>query len=174
MALQISFCEAQIRTFEVDSESSDLSFSVSHLGFLTVDGNFEEFTGKCAFLSDTIVSLEGRINVGSIETGDKTRDQSLKSDAYLDSASYPLITFVSTEIQYSNRPVVIGKLKIKDQERIIQLPLEYSFSEDKRSCFIKTSTTINRNDFLLDFGAMDALIGDEILVKLGFNLELRP
>lgn len=123
---------------------------------------------------DSIVSLAGQVSVSSIQTGDKSRDGSLKSDAYLDLANYPYITFFSTEIQYSNNTaIVVGKLKIKDQERVIQLPLEFSISEDKQRCSINTSTTIRRSDFLLDFGAMDALVGDEIQVKMEIALALK-
>ncbi len=173
MSSHTIFCEAQNRTFELDPESSVISFSVSHLGFLTVEGTFGEFSATCEIRTNTIAFIHGQINVGSIETGDRTRDRSLKSDAYLDSASYPLIQFESTGIKRtSNETIVTGKLKIKDQERFIAIPIQYSLSQDKMNCSVNAKTIINRKDFHLDFGAMDALIGEEITVDLDLSFRI--
>lgn len=168
-------CEAQIRTFGLDPESSDISFGVSHLGFLTVDGKFSKFSGKCEIQSDTLLSISGVISVASIDTDDKTRDESLKSEAYLDSENYPQIEFYSTSIKSNDGFIALtGKLKIKDQERIIHIPIEYVLADDRQSCLIMASTSINRKDFLLDFGAMDALVGDEVSIELKMKALSKP
>lgn len=160
-------CSAQVRTFEIDSEGSDLSFSVTHLGFLTVEGVFSEFTGKCTVKKGKLQSVEGRILVRSINTNDASRDESLKSDAYLDGGSYPVITFVYTGVDISEESSILtGKLKLKDTEKEISMPFEFSLSENKEECSLKIFTSINRSEFNLDFGAMDAMVGDEVKVKL--------
>ncbi len=167
LALQIPLCKAQVRTFEIDPGSSDISFEVTHLGFLTVEGSFLEFSGKCISNGDSLLSLEGKIKVISINTNDEARDASLKSEGYLDIENFPLITFSSTEITDSaESQLVTGQLKIKDQVRVLKMPLYFNLSEDGKSCSIEATTTISREDFELDFGAMDALVGDEVRMMI--------
>ncbi|MEP1096413.1 MAG: YceI family protein [Cyclobacteriaceae bacterium] len=165
--LQIGRCSAQIRTFRIDSEGSNLSFSVTHLGFLTVDGVFSEFSGSCITEGNDLQSVEGTVRVGSIDTNDESRDEALKSEAYLDEDSYPFISFASTDIgNGANSSILTGVLKLKDVEKEIRIPFEFGLTENNRQCLLKVSTSIKRSDFNLDFGAMDALVGDEVKVEM--------
>ncbi|MEP5610691.1 MAG: YceI family protein [Cyclobacteriaceae bacterium] len=157
------------------SESSDLFFSVTHLGFLTVNGSFSTFSGECVFNGDTFHRIDGQIQVNSINTNDETRDESLRSDAYLNEQAYPLITFRSTQIVSSGKtPILIGKLKLKDQEHEIRMPVSFRLSEATDSCLITISTTIRRSQFHLDFGPMDALVGDEVRIDLAIVATRAP
>jgi len=115
---------------------------------------------------NALQSIDGSIRVASIDTDDTKRDGSLRSDAYLDEEAYPLIVFHSTQIVTGVEPSIIGKLKLKDQEREIRIPYTYRISDSGTKCFITLSTSILRSHFQLDFGPMDALVGDEVRVEL--------
>lgn len=169
--IQINWCQGQRRAFEFISESSVLSFSVTHLGVLTIEGVFSEFSGQCEVNGDQVIGVKGIIKVSSISTGDLLRDESLR-ESYLNESVYPQITFQSTEIEATGTQTSLtGKLSIKDQEREISMPVHFRLSENSTKCFIGITTAISRKDFKLDFGAMDSLIGDEISIILSIAAE---
>ena len=157
-AVQTSFCVAQSQTKKIDQEKSSIEFTIKNLGVLTVSGCFNKFSGTAIITSNQLTTLESAIQVNSIETNDKERDKTLKSDSYLDAETFKTITFYSQEI--SNRHI-IGILKIKDVEKQVHLP--YKIDDSDR---LLISTEINRKDFKLDFGNMDSLIGNTISISI--------
>ena len=161
---QILFGFAQIKEYQIDIEESKILFKITHMGFLTVKGTFHSFSGKLVFDTEKLKSIECKIDVKSIDTKDKTRDESLIDKNYLSAQKYPYITFISTEIS-SKHPSLSGILKIKEVERKISMPFEFGQLKGKKA-LIKISTIINRKDFKLYFGPMDALIGNDIEVEL--------
>jgi len=64
-------------------------------------------------------------------------------------------------------------LTIKDQSKEIGMPIEFSLSEDLKKLDIKISTTISRKYFELDFGPMNALIGDGVQVEVNIVADIQ-
>ena len=156
------YCFSQTETSPIDSSASVVSFSVSHLGFLTVKGKFKVFSGiVIEDVNGRLKAIESSIEVYSIDTGDKARDRTLKSDTYLDAEKYPLISFQSTSIDNNS---ITGRLKIKNISRKIQLP--YVINSTHKKSFYTISAQLKRSDFKLDFGSMNALIGNPIKIEL--------
>ncbi len=149
---------AQNQTLFIDDKASEVSFKVKHLGVLNVKGQFSKFSGTIHYREGKLTQLESAIKVNSVNTDDKSRDETLLSSAYLDVKTFPVISFSSTAITSHQ---IIGLLKIKNVEQEITMP--YELSEDS---VLIISTDISREDFKLDFGSMDSLIGDRIEVKL--------
>lgn len=133
------------------------------MGFLTVDGTFTQFSGTCITNDESIQSIQGEIKVSSIATGDEDRDQSLRSDAFLDVENFPTISFNSTSIN-SSTGIITGLLKIKEVVNTIEIPANITFESNRIN--LKASFIIDRDQFNLDFGATNVLIGDEISVEL--------
>ncbi|NAS31890.1 hypothetical protein GTQ40_12960 [Flavobacteriaceae bacterium R38] len=158
---QCSLCFAQTTVYQIDYQKSKVAFSIAHMGFLTVKGQFDDFSGKLAFNSNGVLqTIESKISVKSIHTGDESRDKSLRSDAYLDADKFPQIRFYSSEINPSTH-IITGFLKIKEVEKKISMPFKIN-----QKGLITISTTLKRSDFKLDFGATDVLIGKNINVEL--------
>ena len=87
-------------TYNVDKSHSNIGFKVKHLMISNVKGNFNEFKGSFEYdeKTKTLTSLNGEIQVASINTENKKRDDHLKSPDLFDQAKFPLITFKLTKI----------------------------------------------------------------------------
>ncbi|TAI48531.1 YceI family protein [Flagellimonas allohymeniacidonis] len=157
--------KAQKHTYYFDQIESKIAFEVSHLGFLTVTGNFGEFSGTLVLEENFLRFVDCSIQVKSIYTNDKSRDNTLRSEAYLDVATYPNIIFSTRSISHTGQKLkVSGFLKIKN----VQKPIDLTFQSDvdQERVVLTAHTIVNRKNFELDFGAMDGLIGQNIKVDL--------
>ncbi|MDW3192455.1 MAG: YceI family protein [Cytophagales bacterium] len=154
----------QNRTLVLNNERSELSFMITHMGFLTVEGNFGAFDASLTMENDYISQIEGTIQVASIYTEESTRDETLKGPVYLDAKRFPTMTFSSNSILLSTSENQInGRLRIKSEEREVVIP--YQIEHLDTSLILTAEVLILRSEFNLDFGAMDQLIGDEIKVS---------
>ncbi len=163
--------ETQSRTLHLDVERSAITFSVNHMGFLTVDGSFSAFDASMLISNKQPVQVVGHIEVSSIGTDEPTRDKSLRDEGYLDVARFPRITFSSTSIlEDDDGYTIIGKLQIKDEVRTISIPGQIEVLPDNSS-ELTSEMIFSRKAFNLEFGAMDALIGDEITIHINLRFQ---
>ena len=164
---QVLSAFSQNQFYDIDVNNSDISFKISHMAFLTVNGNFSDVDGKISLSDSTLISINAKIKVQSINTKDKTRDESLLDKVYLDAENHPFIRFRSKEIDTDLvTPQLIGIIKIKDVEKKVSMPFELNHVEDGKKIHLEIETTLNRRDFGLDFGQMDTLVGDDIKVTI--------
>lgn len=157
--------QAQTTDYEIDSKRSTISFSVTHMGVLTVHGDFTHFSGSFSYNSThkELKSIQSTIKANSIDTNDSSRDQTLIGEAYLYTEAYPHITFQASKI---TSDTITGMLQIKGIIKEVSIPYTYIDSKHTDDIGIKMSTTLDRNDFDLDFGAMNMLVGNDITVEL--------
>src|SRR5690606_39144402 len=87
-------------TWNVDTSHSLLEFSVRHMGISTVRGRFREWSGALTTTEDgRPESITVTIEPASIDTGNKDRDDHLRSPDFFDAATNPQIRFQSTAIE---------------------------------------------------------------------------
>ena len=162
------FCFAQSESYFFNEENSQITFQIKHLGLLTVNGTFKNFSGTLILKNDKLEAIESVIKVNSINTDDESRDNTLVSEAYLNTNDYPNITFFSTSNQEKlESNIVEGILKIKDVEKKIET--SYFLTKDGNQSTLKIYAILSRKDFQLNFGSMNALIGDQIKVEIIIN-----
>ena len=136
-----------------------IGFTARHAVITKVRGQFAEFAGS-AYLDTTDLeqsSAELTIQAVSIDTGNAARDSELRTNAFLDVPNHPLITFVSTAVEYvtGRRYDVAGDLTIKGTT----LPLKVRFDlvdvandDDGRTELTFTGTaTLNRRDWKVEW-----------------------
>ncbi len=158
-----------------DEAHSYVDFSIRHL-LATSKGSFQKVSGNVSF-NDTIEKsiLNLTIDVNSVYTGTKKRDEHLKSDEFFDVAKYPTIKFTSTAFSKTeNGYLVKGNLTIKDITKEVTVPFKYFGKENSPwgvpSAAFAGELTVNRNDYGLTYGK--GLLGDD--VKIEFSAELNP
>src|SRR6478735_9348809 len=82
----------------LDPTHSELQFKVKHLMITTVTGSLNIFSATVTSEGDDFengqISFEAE--AGSIDTGNKDRDNHLTSADFFDAAQFPAITFKST------------------------------------------------------------------------------
>ena len=157
----------------IDLARSRVEFSVRHLMITTVRGRFTDFAGDVVYDVEEPVlsSVEARIRVSSITTGDRERDAALLSADFLNVAAYPEIVFRSRRIQplAADRGRLTGDLTIRDLTRRVTLEARLLERTDDRAR-IAATTAINRKEWGLTWGpaleTAGVLVGDEITVSL--------
>ncbi len=86
-------------TFNIDKSHSSVGFKVKHMMISNVKGSFDDFKGSFELDSNNdLSSLNGVVEVASINTANAKRDSHLKADDIFDAAKYPTITFKLTKV----------------------------------------------------------------------------
>jgi polyisoprenoid-binding protein YceI len=162
-ALLNPFCFAQ--QYVADTGKSSIEFTVTHLGVLSVTGSFSEFKTEIGINKNSI-KAKSVIEASSISTENGERDKIIKGDGYLDVKNYPQINFSGTGIKTKKSFSIKGVLTLHGKSKEQKLTCETANGEKIISC----STILKRGDFDLDFGAMNALISNEVQIHLIMQL----
>lgn len=146
--------------WSVDPVHSHVGFSVRHMMVTTVRGTFKTFTGTMNIGDDfSSASIEGEIDVASIDTGNADRDNHLRANEFFDAPNHPKITFKSTRIEKKGDDFVVhGDLTIRGVTKPISLDVEYAGSSKNPygQVIVGASVrgSINRKDFGVSWSAL--------------------
>lgn len=171
--LNLQPATSQPATYSIDHERSTIQFTATHMGFLEVSGTFRSFRGSIRFnRKDTLASTaECLIPVDSIDTENRLRDRSLRSESFLNSKKFPEISVTTNDWQRGENHFK-ADTKISIMGITQSIPLKFKVEKcgmpDRvvDGCTRVTGTFIfSRQRFKLEFdSAMDGLIGDDIRV----------
>lgn len=173
---------AQNTKWAFDGSHAKIGFSVSHMGISETEGKFTKFEGTV--LSDkpdfSDAKIDLTIDVNSINTEDKRRDDHLKAADFFDAAKYPTITFKSKSFKSlgKNKYKLVGDFTMHGVTKEIELDVTYKGTvEDpykNTKAGFKLSGVIDRTQFGLvwtgKLAAGGLLVGNEI--NLDINIEL--
>lgn len=85
--------------FEIDPVHTRVSFTVPHFVISEVEGRFNDVRGSFTAAEPfTISSADVTVNMKSIDTGVKKRDDDLRSKNFFEVSKYPKMTFKTTSI----------------------------------------------------------------------------
>ena len=164
-------------TYSIDASHSRFGFVARHAMVTKVRGSFNEFEGTATIdgANPAASSVQVSIAVDSIDTRNKQRDDHIRTNDFLDVATYPTITFASTAINHvgGNDFEVTGDLTIRGITKSITLPLEFQGAAgdpfgNQRIGF-EGSVVINRKDWGVNWNA--ALEAGGVLVSEKVTLE---
>lgn len=168
-------------SWTIDKSHSSAEFKVRHL-MANVGGRFNDFDAVIHLdrTNASNSSVEFTIQATSIDTGNKNRDEHLRSPDFFDVAKFPTITFKSTAIKERSKDLydVTGDFTMHGVTKRITLPVQFlGFGRGpggSEKAGFEINTTVNRKDYgvvwnrNLDEGGV--LLGDD--VKVTINLEL--
>lgn len=129
--ISANFSIAQTTTWKDDPVHSKLTFTVVHRGFSDIFGLFQKFeatiiSSKPDF-NDAVFTLS--VDVTSINTEVKMRDDDLRSPNFFEVAKYPMMTFKSTSIRNTtgmkDRFKITGDLTLHGVTKSITMDLWY-------------------------------------------------
>jgi polyisoprenoid-binding protein YceI len=139
--------------WEIDATHSRVSFAIRVMGVTTTRGCFSRLSGQLHIDEQNPANswVEARVEVASIDTGNRLRDTHLRSAAFFDVKKYSSINFASTHVeQVSDQHYqVSGNLTLHGVTRSISFDVYYpdqSSIVDQRTSFTALAT-INRLDF---------------------------
>jgi polyisoprenoid-binding protein YceI len=168
-----------VGTYAIDASHTELGFAVRHMAVSKVRGRFSTFEGTIQIgeqPADSKASLT--IEAGTVDTRDETRDAHLRTNDFFDVANYPTWTFVSTSIKPEGLTEfkVEGDLTIRGVTRQVTLDatLEGVVTDPYGNHRIgfSASTSINRDDFGVSFGAVMEAGGLVVAKKVDIQIEL--
>jgi polyisoprenoid-binding protein YceI len=161
-------------SYTIDPGHTYVSFAVSHMGFSTLRGKFNQQSGSLDYDPATKqASVKIEIAANSIDTGHAKRDAHLQSPDFLNAVENPTITFESTSVEWNGDKLasVTGNLTILGVSKPVTLTItsmtcaEHPFSK-KDACGFDATASIKRSDFGVNYGIPG--IGE----VLDLNLEL--
>lgn len=117
-----------VGTWKVDPGHAEVGFVGRHFMLTKVRGRFTQVDGTVQVSEtpkDSKVSVV--IDMASVNSGDQTRDDHLKSADFFDVANYPTATFTSTEVAWdgSTGGTLMGELTIKGVAKPLTLNVDY-------------------------------------------------
>jgi len=169
-------------TWVIDQSHSSVEVVARHMVISKVRGRFETFAGTI-HVAETPEdsSVEFTIDAASISTADARRDEHLRNADFLETSTYPDITFRSTSIDAgrNGRWAVTGDLTVRDVTRPVTVDVELegvgSAYGGSRAVF-SAAFEVDREDFGLTWNmALETggvLVGR--LLKVELNLQAVP
>jgi polyisoprenoid-binding protein YceI len=175
MATKAIPAKPPVGTFQLDPAHSKVGFEISHMVISTVDGHFNTFEGTIDMADRVEKSkFNATIDVASIDTGVKKRDDHLRADEFFGVEKFPKMTFQSTDIKGTPENMKIsGNLTIKGVTKKINLDGKFLGAIDDgwgndRAAF-SAKGKISRKDFGLTWSKMveaGPVVGDEVTLDL--------
>jgi polyisoprenoid-binding protein YceI len=168
-------------TWAIDPGHAEVAFIGRHFGLTKVRGRFTGINGEVV-VDDPVErsTIDVTIDMASVESGSRDRDEHLRSSDLFDVAAHPTANFRSTGIVVAS-PLdgrIDGELTIKGITRPVWLDVDYLGQVTdpwggERAVF-SASTVINREDFGVSWNMpLDAgrlLVSREIRIEIDVEL----
>jgi polyisoprenoid-binding protein YceI len=173
---------AQTAKWSLDRTHSQISFSVSHMVVAEAEGKFDSF--DVAVLADkedlTDAKVDVTIQVASVNTDNKKRDEHLKSADFFEAEKFPTITFKSKELKKvsDNKYKLIGDFTMHGVTKSVELDAKFGGvvkdGRGKIHAGFKVVGEVNRQDYGVKWSkkidSNGLVVGD--VVELKGNVEL--
>ncbi len=168
-------------TWDLDPVHSHIGFVGRHMVVSKVRGRFEKFRAQIVTAEDPLQSWATvTVEMNSVNTGNQTRDDDLRSDNFFAAAAYPVMTYRSTGIRREGEDFFIdGDLTVRGVTRPVSLKFEINgFATDPggvtRAGFSATGE-INRLDFGVCFNVPigGGLASDKVRIDIEAGAVLR-
>jgi polyisoprenoid-binding protein YceI len=164
--------------YTLDPAKSTFEYQFTQAGALN-KGKFTKYTVTLDWSPDSLATskLDVVVDMNSLDTGDKERDDTLKSADLFSAAKFPQSRFTSTQItKTANGYDAVGKLTIRGVSRDTHVPFSFKTADEqgKPAGYLLGKTTIKRLDFGVgqgDWKATDQVGND---VSVSYSLRLVP
>lgn len=161
-----------------DPPHTAIRFVARHVGMANVHGRFTRFDGGIRVaerIEDSYVEIS--IEAASITTGNKTRDDHLRSADFMDVENYPYLHFASNKFVHrtGSKWTIHGTLTLHGVSRSVNLDTDYlgavngGYGEELR-CAARSTTELHREDYTLNWRNMlargIAIVGPTVKLEL--------
>jgi polyisoprenoid-binding protein YceI len=175
----LASAKAAVETYNIDPVHTWVGFSIAHF-FTKVPGYFSKVKGTIVVDRDHLENstVEAVIEVSSITTNTKMRDDDLRSTNFFAAAQFPSMTFKSESWKSTgdNNYAVTGTLTMKNVAKEVVLKVtSLGFGPGMKGAAIsgwEAKLTLDRRDF--DIAADQGLIGNSVDVLINVEADLKP
>lgn len=168
-------------TNTIDTTHSEIGFTVRHMVFAKVHGQFKKWTATTTFdaADPTKSQVAVDIDVASIDTREAQRDGHLLSADFFDAAQFPKITFTSTKVARSGAGAytLTGNLAMHGVTREVTLAVEETgggkdpWGNERRG--FSATGSLNRSDWGLKWNQTLETGGLLVSDKIDINVEVQ-
>lgn len=170
-------------TWKLDPTHSEVTFSVRHLAISKVRGSFDAFDATLVTAEDpTNSSVEATIEIASVNTNQKDRDNHLRTNDFFKADEFPTMTFVSSSVALTGNDIsVVGDLTLRGVTKSVTLVGEFGgittdgYGQTKAG--FEATTKINRHDFGVSWNAaLEAggfTLGDDVTINFELQFTLQ-
>src|SRR5215471_1056351 len=169
-------------SLRVEPAFSSVGFSVYEFGVVKVEGNFRDFSSDIFY--DPVHPERSHINftvqVASVQTSSRTRDEKLRGESFFDATHYPTMTFVSTSVaaQPDKLLLVTGDITIRGVTRRVTVPAHYSgitkINDHQSFAGFESTFTLDRTEFGVNGSAGPrAAISNNVTIHLSLGAQLQ-
>ena len=169
--------------YELDPARSTIEFRFRQAGAVAT-GTFRRVTASLDWPGSgapAAARLEVGVEVGTLDTKDKDRDDTLRGADLFDVGRFPQARFVATRITPSAATaggfLAQGTLQIRDRARTLALPLTLSLATEsgRRVATLRGETTLRRLEYGVGQGEWQSTewVDDEVVVRWDLRLEER-
>jgi len=159
-------------TWALDTDHTSVGFAIRHLGVAKVRGRFGDVAAELV-IGPTVddCAVTATIAMGSIDTGNATRDEHLRAAELLDVQRRPTMSYRSTQVRGEGTDwTVAGDLTIGGVTAGLALAVEFggveAFFDGTRHAGFEATGEIRRKDFGLGFGPLGAMLGEIVKIEL--------
>lgn len=153
--LVFALFSANAQEFTQDDFQTKVTFKIKNFG-VNVDGDFSDVKIQTNLDSENLAGsyINASIQVSSISTGIKKRDEHILEEDYFDVSNYSTITLKSTKIEKTKAGTFLlhADLTIKKTTKKIEIPIE--FQQTDNNMMIQAKFQINRRDYNVGGGSM--------------------
>lgn len=154
--------------YTLDAAKSSLEYQFTQAGALN-KGKFTKYTVTLDVTGDTPSKLDVVVDMTSLDTGDKERDDTLKSADLFSVAKFPQSHFASTQItKTANGYDAVGKLTIRGVAKDIHVPFTFRPADGS----LMGKVTVKRLDYGVGQGDWKATdqVGNDVAVTYALKL----
>ncbi len=169
--------------WSADPAHTEINFSVKHF-FTPVTGSFEDYEIDFDYNPENPEksTVEARIKVASVNTGNQKRDDHLRSADWFEADKHPYMTFKSTSVRKvsDTKLIASGSLTIKGKSQQVEMPItilgnqmipeqmQQMMGGTKHVASFQATTAIDRGDFGVGVGnwAATMVVGSEVSIEI--------
>ena len=162
--------------YVLDAGKSSLEFTFQQAGAQN-KGRFTRFAVNFDFSPDNLAGsrLEVTVEIGSLDTGDKERDDTLRGADLFAVAKFPQAHFAASQFnKTASGYEAIGKLTIRGVTRDTRVPFTFRTADEHGVAvgYMSGKTTVRRLDFGVGQGEWRATdqVGNEVGVSFALRL----
>ncbi|MDR7210977.1 YceI family protein [Flavobacterium piscis] len=163
IAICLCFAITSLMAQNINTEKSVVAFEISNMKINTVKGTFNGMKGTVSFDPNSLntSTFDVCIDASSVNTGNKKRDNHLRTEDFFDVEKYSSICFKSTQVIKSNQGYIAkGKLTLHGVSNDIEIPLNVT-----RKQFTGVFT-IKRQDYKLGKNTGTFMVGEEAKITI--------
>lgn len=162
----------------IDKSHASVTFSVDHLGFSLVSGQFREFEAEVDFDPENMeaTTVGFTIAAASVDTNWDPRDKHIRGADFLNVEAHPEISFVSRSVAMTGPDTaeITGDVTIKGvtREEVFTATLRQigpsPFKPELTIAGFMVEGEIDRTDYGVDYGA--PAIGATLPIRVNFEM----